>query len=141
MSNKAHVESIAQRLTDIYNGLIWYCPDCGKEVKMSTPEYDAMAIKNEYDMVTCPDCDADLEQFTFYNQFEDVYDIEYRVESKHADTIKSVSLMVAFGGPNIYVDTADCKVKLYWWRDYAECEFSRAVGDEITDMFNELWNC
>lgn len=132
MSNKAHVESIAQRLTDISNGLIWYCPDCGKEVK----------IANEcVDCHECADCDADLEQFTFYNQFEDVYDIEYRVESKHADTIKSVSLMVAFGGPNIYVDTADCKVKLYWWGDYAECEFSRAIGDEITDMFNELWNC
>lgn len=132
MSNKAHVESIAQRLTDIYNGLIWYCPECGKEVK----------ITNECaDCHECADCNADLEQFTFYNQFEDVYDIEYRVESKHADTIKSVSLMVAFGGPNIYVDTADNKVKLYWWGDYAECEFSRAIGDEITDIFNELWNC
>lgn len=39
---------------------------------------------------------------SLYDYFDDVYDIEYRIDGE--GNYKSVSLMIACGGPNIYVD-------------------------------------
>lgn len=128
MNSQAYVKSIAQELTDVYNGIVYYCSNCGHEHKIVTD-----------DPVECSKCGTELEPMTLYDFFNDVYDIEYRVSSKH-DDIKSVSIMVACGGPNIYIDTADNKVKCYWWTDYADEYISSEIGDEITEMFNEYWH-
>lgn len=136
-----HVKSIAQTIDDIHDGDMYYCPCCGGWYNMEAVEIKD--LEDEDGVPCCPDCESDeaLELVGFADYFNDgIYNIEYRAPSKH-DDITSVSVMVACGGPNIYIDTADCKVKLYWWMDYAEAEFSRGAGDEITDYFNEIWNC
>ena len=81
-----------------------------------------------------------LEPFTMLDYFSDVYDIKYTIGSDR-ETLYGVQLLVAFGGPNIYVDTNDGKVKLYWWNDYAECDLSREVIESINDCFQELYYC
>ena len=135
MSNREHVKSIAHDINTISDGNMFVCPCCGRY----TP-YGYATVKECDDEVYCPECDEPMEMVTWYDYFNDILNIEYRAPSKH-DDINSVSVCIAWGGPSIYIDTADNKVKLYWWGDYAECEFNRGAADEITDYFNELWNC
>ena len=77
---------------------------------------------------------------TWCDYFSDVYDIEYRIAADR-QTLNSVKLCVAFGGPNIYVDTGDNLVKLYWWGDYAEAYIPYYISEQITGYFEELYNC
>lgn len=136
MGNSDCVKEIAQMIESIHGETILYCEHCGEMW-----HDDGTIEPDEYGDLICPHCkDENVHLMRWDEYFRDVYDIEYRVSSKH-DDIKSVMICVAFGGPSIYVDTGDCKVKLYWWGDYAEAEFSREAADEITDFFNDLWNC
>ena len=82
----------------------------------------------------------ELESYTMYDYFSDVYDIKYTIGSDR-ETLYGVKLLVAFGGPNIYVDTNDGKVKLYWWNEYAEYELSEEAIKAINDCFQELYYC
>ena len=73
------------------------------------------------------------------NPYDDVLDITYHVGTDNK--LKSVELLVGYGGPNLYVDTSDNKVKGYWGGDYAEAMLDISVGDEITEYFSELFDC
>lgn len=79
------------------------------------------------------------EPVSLYDYFEDVYDIEYRVDSQRE--YRGVSLMIACGGPNIYIDTRDHKIKLYWWTEYDEIYLDSSLCDEIDEIFEEYYNC
>lgn len=70
---------------------------------------------------------------------QDVLDIEYIVDARC--NYKSARLLVAFGGPNIWVDLDAGKVKGYWWGDYAETEIDGEFFDEIDQFMHELYNC
>lgn len=131
--NLAHVRAIAQKIDDISAGLVYYCEDCEEEIVISPQD-------EECEVDTCPHCGGQLTPMTFDKYFDDPLGIEYRTFGKNQD-INSVKICVAWGGPAIYVDTADAKVKLFWWRDYAEAEFSTDASNEITDLFNEYWSC
>ena len=69
-----------------------------------------------------------------------IYNIEYRVSGPHDDP-DSVCIMVACGGPNIYIDTKSAAVELYWWSDRASYPISRDAAAEIDEYFTELWHC
>ena len=137
MGNAEYVKDIANTLEQIHNGEVAYCPYCGKMFK-----WDSVKFNEEDNTEYCPDCNEEVVNMFMSDYFNDdsIYNIEYRAPSKH-DDINSVSVMVACGGPNIYIDTGDKKVKLYWYMDYAECDISTGCADEITAYFNELWNC
>lgn len=68
-----------------------------------------------------------------------VYDIEYRLNSNR--DFKNVALMVACGGPNIWIDAGNCKVELFWWGDYAYWSISPTVCDEINSLFEGIYDC
>lgn len=45
-------------------------------------------------------------------------------------------LMIAGGGPNIWIDTYERKIKLYWWTDYGEIDYIdnwdvQSIGEEL----------
>ena len=71
----------------------------------------------------------------FYDYFDEVYDIEYRIDS--SGEYKSVQLMIAYGDPNIYVDTNDSYVKLYWGSTHVEAPISYATSEAIDFIFKE----
>ena len=77
---------------------------------------------------------------SWWDYFGDVYDIEYRVAADKK-TLKSVKLCITVGGPNIYIDTGDNLVKLYWWGEYAEAYIPSDVSEQITEAFEELYYC
>ena len=68
---------------------------------------------------------------------EGVYDIEWIT---HQDkTYKSARLMVAGGGPNIWVNLQRNVVQGYWWGDYCEHHFSDQIG--LDEYLEEIYDC
>lgn len=70
-----------------------------------------------------------------------VYDIEYRVSGRDADSVRSVRIMIACGGPNVYLDTNTGDVELYWWGDRARYPLTRESIDALNELANELYLC
>ena len=73
-----------------------------------------------------------------YDYFDEVYDIEYRIDDR--GEYRSVKLMIACSGPTIYVDTGDAYVKLYRGGiTYAEAPISYTTSDEIDDIYKNMY--
>lgn len=71
-----------------------------------------------------------------FDYISDVLDVEWVLNSDK--TIKGARLLVAFGGPNIYIDTVKQVVEGYWWGDsYKEsytCDYM-GVNDAVIEWF------
>ena len=137
--NRDQCKSIAMGLEAYANGEIYRCPECGEIITFDNEQYD-----EEAGTYTCQECDEtfeeyELEALSLYDYFDDVFDIEYRFGSDRQ--LRSVKLLVAYGGPNIYIDTASCTVELYWWGDRASYPIDRDVCGEIDNIFEEIFNC
>lgn len=131
--NNRHCESIAENLSDYVSGLVYRCPECGHE--FTAPE--------DCEIYRCPHCEnvadlADYEQLSIYDYLEDCLDIEYRCSSRRE--YRSVQIMVAWGGPNIYLDTATGKVELYWWGDRADAYLSQECITALDEWAEEYFN-
>lgn len=140
--NTARCISIVEDLEAIAYDQVYKCPICG-EIISEYEYFKATEDAPEHWLCECG-CisDEQPEQYSLYDCFnEDIYDVEYRVSSRDTDEINSVKIMIACGGPTIYIDTADSKVKLYWWSDYAEAYINRTVSNDIESVFNEYWQC
>lgn len=77
-----------------------------------------------------------MSQSGFYYLYN-ILDIEYRVGSDRE--YRSAEILVAFGGPDIWIDTKSNMVKGAWWGDYAEYPFEDNIG--LDDACQELFNC
>jgi predicted RNA-binding Zn-ribbon protein involved in translation (DUF1610 family) len=132
--NMEYCKTIADTLEAIINGDLYKCPECGEYVRIMNNCAD-----EDFDLSCGHHTEYDLEEVTIFDYFEEVFDIEYRINAKRE--YKSVRLMVACGGPNIYIDTAAKAVQLYWWTERADYMLSDEVCNEIDAMFEELYNC
>lgn len=47
-------------------------------------------------------------------------------------------VMVAFGGPTIWVNTRSKQVELYWWNEYADYPISEEAAAMVDDLLIEL---
>lgn len=83
----------------------------------------------------------DMEQLSLYDYFNDdcIYDIKYTVDS--SKEYCGVRLMVACGGPNIYIDTNSGCVELYWWGEDAKASMSSDLINAIDAIWEEYFNC
>ena len=142
--NFEHCKSIADTLEDYAHGNMYKCPHCG-EIHTFT-EYDETEHENDDGITcyTCPNCSGDIEEneldaVSMWDYFNDVFDIEYRIGSDRK--YRSVKIMVACGGPNIYIDTAARAVLLYWWNERAEYSLTSSTCEAIDEYFEELFNC
>lgn len=134
--NRNHCKSIAEDLESYYNGNCRCCPECGEIIDR---DWDDVG-----DKFCCPSCHSvtdieDWDQQSLWDYFSDCLDIEYRVGSDNE--LRSVCIMVACGGPNIYIDTQSKRVELYWWGDRAWYPIDSGVCDEIDALFEELRQC
>ena len=68
---------------------------------------------------------------------EDVYDIEWITYNDH--TYKAARLLVAGGGPNIWVNLQDKNVEGYWGSDRVIEPFIDEIG--LDDYLEELHAC
>ena len=68
---------------------------------------------------------------------EGVYDIEWITYQDK--TYKGARLMVAGGGPNIWVNLQRKVVQGYWWGDYCEHYFYDNIG--LDEYIEEIFDC
>ena len=73
------------------------------------------------------------EEATMDDYLAENYGVDVTVSLGREPFVKSASVMVAFGGPNIYIDTGSELVEMYWWTTYAcyplTCEAVSALND------------
>ena len=83
--------------------------------------------------------EGDIEIATIGDYFSDFYDVDYIVDSnKH---YKACRVLVAFGGPNIYIDTWEKQVQLFWWSDTATADVPYELCEQIDEFFETIYNC
>lgn len=82
--------------------------------------------------------DIDSEgEFSAFDYLQDALDIEYIVNGK--GEYLGARVLVAFGGPNIWVNTRTGTVEGAWWADRADASFTDNIG--LDDALSELWAC
>lgn len=81
----------------------------------------------------------ELEIATIDDYFDDFYDVDYVVGSDKK--YKACRVLVAYGGPNIYIDTWKQEVQLSWWGEHAEAYIPNDLCEQIDDFFEMLYNC
>lgn len=73
-----------------------------------------------------------------FDWLQDALDIQYIVTG--SGEYLGARVLVAFGGPNIWVNTQEKTVKGNWWSDKVESWFwDDALG--LDDALHELWGC
>ena len=77
------------------------------------------------------------EEFTAWDYAKDVLDINWILNNDR--TYKGARLLVAFGGPNIWIDTVNEQVEGYWWGDKCIVSYNDSVG--LDDVMQELFDC
>ena len=87
-------------------------------------------------------CKAHAEEITdkkisIDDSMESVLDIELITFNDHK--YKAARLLVAFGGPNIWVNLQDMNVEGYWGCDKVQWGFSDEIG--LDDYLEELHGC
>lgn len=75
---------------------------------------------------------------TAFDYLSDVLDIEYIVNSKKE--YLGARVLVAFGGPNIWINTRTKQVEGYWWGDSCIMSYESDAMD-IDSALSELYNC
>lgn len=72
-----------------------------------------------------------------FDYLQDALDIEYIVNKDR--NYLGARILVAFGGPNIWVNTRTKLVEGYWWGEYAKASFDDGIG--LDEALNTLWSC
>lgn len=83
--------------------------------------------------------DTEILAATMSDYFEDDLGHDYVVDSDKE--YKHVIVCVAYGGPNIYIDTSTGNVELYWWGSTAKAPMSEAAIRAVDELFEELYDC
>ena len=73
-----------------------------------------------------------------FDYLEDALDIQYITDSKK--NYLGARVLVAFGGPNIWINTKEKTIEGYWW---GQTEFSYYTEDNLDLDFclEEIYNC
>lgn len=158
------VKSVAETFEAYANGNMYTCPHCNnvfeddREYQEETDAagYQLFEVDSTHDesgAMCCPECgewvqfgdytaEDYAEQASLYDYIADAYDFEVTRGGLEKDApIRGVRVCVAFGGPNIYIDTNECAVKLYWWTDRAEYLLDRNACNELDELIEELTAC
>jgi len=74
----------------------------------------------------------------------DALDIEYIVGSNRDNNnereLLGARILVAFGGPNIWINTRTKQVEGYWWGDSCTMSYDNDAFD-LDDAIETLWRC
>ncbi len=73
-----------------------------------------------------------------FDYLDDVLDIEYIVDSKKQ--YLGARILVAFGGPNIWINTRTQQVEGYWWNSTSIQSYNNDEMD-LDGALSELYNC
>jgi len=84
----------------------------------------------------------DSDESPIMDWLEGVLDIQWIVSSDK-QSLLGARLLVAFGGPNIWVDTSRGIVEGYWWQNSAFANFDTDTDNacELHDHLEMIWGC
>lgn len=147
MNNKnyEHCKAIAENLEQVASG-DYFMYD-GELYPIDTEDFaevNGCKYDDENELYIMPDgeelCESDVYPADILEWLGDgVYDVEYTIGGDKE--YRGVRLMVACGGPNIYIDTKSGDVELYWWGESARYPMSRNVIDMIDSIYEEMFAC
>ena len=83
--------------------------------------------------------EGNIEVATIGDYFDDFYDVDYIVGSDKK--YKACRVLVAFGGPNIYIDTWEKEVQLFWWSDTTIADIPDELCAAIDEFFEMVYEC
>ena len=88
-----------------------------------------------------PEDEDDEERYqSLYYYISDNLGIKIKTDLE-CSTIYSSEICMAWGGPNIYIDTGVGAVEGYWGCDQVSAYISKKVCDAIDNEIEELWSC
>ena len=121
-SVKSHVLSI---IADIEQGRqCESCTECGADLGKSS---------------FCPECETrNPDILSGFDYIADVLDVNWILDS-HRE-FKGARLLVAFGGPNIWINTDTQTVEGHWWGESFTASYSRDEMD-IEGACSEWFGC
>lgn len=98
-------------------------------------------VKNIAEQLSNPElfdaeCFEDGEVSAF-GYLQDALDIEYIIGSD--GSYRGARVLVAFGGPNIWINTKTNMVEGSWWNDSHNESFNDELG--LDEVLEELYNC
>lgn len=137
--NYETVKAIADGLDMIIRGDMYVCPECGELIDsyVESEDADGWTIYNcNCGCVT--DTQPEQAIMSDFCMCMDPYDIEYRIGG--AGEYRSVRILIACGGPNIYIDSASGTVELYWWTEHASYGLSADVIVDIDYIYSSLYD-
>lgn len=131
-------------MSDTQAQLREHCAQIAKQIE--TGEFDRYCEfcgHDEFDMddggrETCAKCKEEAAPQSAMDYLSDVLDIQYIVNGKRE--YLGARVLVAFGGPNIWVDTQKQLVEGHWWNDSAKVSYSND-GMGLDEALSELWGC
>ena len=77
------------------------------------------------------------EPVTALEWLEDALDIQYIVDSDR--TYRAARVLIAFGGPNAWINTLTGRLEVSWWSATEYRELPAAFIDELDAVLSELW--
>lgn len=117
----------ADEIIRIVEGHVYYCPECG--------ETDLT------DSLTCPECGAETLQYGIDDYLYDYwYNDEIVVSSCDPSEVKDGQVMIACGGPNVWVNTHTQLVSVYWWGSVESAPITEECADRIREVIQEVWD-
>ena len=148
--NLEHVQNIVKDMADFASGDYFiYDGDLFPINESDFCKKDGYSIRKEnvcgdiHTFYIMPDGKAifegDLEIANIGDYFEDFYDVDYIVGSDKK--YKACRVLVAYGGPNIYIDTWEQEVQLSWWGEHAEVAIPTSLCEQIDEFFEMLFDC
>ena len=136
-------KAYAEELDAIASGRAYICPHCGEMVTAEELDESEHEDEDGNTLCTCPHCGADFERddaetasiYDYFNK-NDIYNIEYRIDGQN--DLRSVEIMIACGGPNIYIDTGKNAVLLRWWGTSAQYPINSDTAAAVEEYAREL---
>ena len=143
--NMEHCKAIAEELEQVASGD--YFIYNGELFPIDTDDFSDVkgcCYDEEDELYIMPDgeelCDRDVYPASWFDWLGDnEYDIEYAVGGDKE--YRGVRIMIACGGPDIYINTKSGDVELYWWNESTRYPMSKNVIDYIDSIYEELFAC
>lgn len=107
-----------------------------KETKYYTETGDTIIIDGKKHI---SEIYGDFWPATMYEYFDEYFNIDYIVDGSKEFT--ACRIMIACGGPNVYINTWEKCVELYWWSEMGKAYLPGYVCDAINEYFEELYYC
>lgn len=127
-------ERIAEEINAYHNGNMYRCPECGEIVEMTND------VGDKFRCYHCHETNEvnDFEQLSIYDYLDDILDIDFTVN--RYKEYQSCSICIGWGGPNIYIDTDDAYIKLYWGSTREQYPIRYETRDEIDEWAQEYYD-